>query len=238
MYFSHFCRHKEKYQHPYSRPSFFIISVPIINGSLSKLKFLKEHEQDPTMFLQCFSTLWGLFSGLLWWGERQIKTLQGQTTFFCECFHAVCCADLLLSVFLLAFLHTYPQTFISQFNNINKKGRVALMSRYIFGGSQQLRLAGLHAESLAQWRSSTIWKPVIVSLFYLSTMKCIQNYRTATVPLQIQLHHQRWVSGHNSWAPASPSHKHWRSISESSAEHRWCLLSDWPWSWELLKYQN
>lgn len=128
--------------------------------------------------------------------------------------------------------------FISQFNNINKKRRVALMSRYIFGGSQQLWVASLHAKSLAQWRGSTIWKPVIVSLFYLSTMKCIQNYRTATVSLQIQLHHQLWVSGHNSWAPPSPSHKHWRRISESSAEHRWCLLSDWPWSWELLKYQN
>lgn len=174
------------YRCSYSSPCLIIISIPTIKGSLSKLKSLKEHEQEPTVFLQCFSTLWGLFSHVLWQGERQIKTLQGHATYFCECFHAVRCMDLPLSGFLfsllLAFLLMYPQTLDLSLSLITstKKNSVALMTTCIFGRSQQSCIANLHAESLAPWRGSTIWKPVMMPLYVTSPLQNV--FRTITWP--------------------------------------------------------
>lgn len=82
------------------------------------------------------------------------------------------------------------------------------MTSCIFCKSQQSCIANLHMESLAQWRGSTIWKPVMMPLCYLSTVKCIQNYRMAAVSLQTQLHPQPRVSGDNPWAADNEDANH------------------------------
>lgn len=155
-------------------------------------------------------------------------------------------ASFWLSIFSLTCLPSYvPRNtwFISQFNNINKKEHSHCNDQLYFWKKPTVmhsQLAcGVSCSVKRQYCTETRHD---ASLCYLSTTKCIQNYLMATISLQIQLHHQPWISGHS---PSAPEMKmqvlSTYAEGESLLAFGWTqaiFTGDWSWSSEVLKYQN
>lgn len=92
-------------------------------------------------------------------------------------------ASFWLSVFSFTCPPSYVPTntwFISQFNTTNRKEQSCFNTSGIFGRSQQSSPANLQAESLAQWRGSTIWTPVTMPLYVTSPLRNV--FRTLAWP--------------------------------------------------------
>lgn len=133
--------------------------------------------------------------------DWKTKTLQGHTTYFHKCFHAVCCTDLPLSL-LLTFLPTYPETLDLSLSLINKKEQRHFNDQLYFWKkptAMHSQLAcGASCSVKRQYHMETCHD---VSLCYLSTMKCAQKCHMTAISLQIQLRRQPWISGDNLRAP-------------------------------------